>query len=125
MGFIDKLMGNSSEVPAAKLQADYATLLVPGEQVAKGFMLIRDVFIFTDKRLILIDKQGLTGKKVEYQSVPYRSIVRFSVETAGSFDLDAELKIWLSSTAEPIARQFTKQVNVYEVQSLLASMVCR
>jgi hypothetical protein len=81
--------------------------------------------MFTDKRLILVDKQGITGKKVEYQSIPYRSIVRFSVETAGSFDLDAELKIWISSTAEPLARQFNKQVNVYEVQQLLASSVCR
>jgi hypothetical protein len=125
MGFLDGLMGNSTEVPAAKLQQEFASLLVPGEQVVKGYTLIRDVFMFTDKRLILVDKQGITGKKVEYQSIPYRSIVRFSVETAGSFDLDAELKIWLSSTAEPLARQFNKQVNVYEVQQLLASSVCR
>lgn len=125
MGFLDGLMGNSSEVPAAKLQQEFASLLVPGEQVVKGYTLIRDVFMFTDKRLILVDKQGITGKKVEYQSIPYRSIVRFSVETAGSFDLDAELKIWISSTAEPLARQFNKQVNVYEVQQLLASSVCR
>jgi hypothetical protein len=125
MGFLDGLMGNSSEVPAAKLQKEFASLLVPGEQVVKGYTLIRDVFMFTDKRLILVDKQGITGKKVEYQSIPYRSIVRFSVETAGSFDLDAELKIWISSTAEPLARQFNKQVNVYEVQQLLASSVCR
>jgi hypothetical protein len=125
MGFLNALIGNSSEIPAEKLQAEYASLLLPGERVAKGFMLIRDVFLFTDKRLILVDKQGLTGKKVEYQSVPYRSVVRFSVETAGSFDLDAELRIWISGTPEPIAKQFTKQVNVYEVQSLLAAMVCR
>jgi hypothetical protein len=125
MGFLDGLMGNSSEVPASKLQQEYASLLVPGEQVVKGYTLIRDVFMFTDRRLILVDKQGITGKKVEYQSIPYRSIVRFSVETAGSFDLDAELKIWISSTAEPLARQFNKQVNVYEVQQLLASSVCR
>lgn len=125
MGFLDGLMGNSTEVPAAKLQQEFASLLVPGEQVVKGYTLIRDVFMFTDKRLILVDKQGITGKKVEYQSIPYRSIVRFSVETAGSFDLDAELKIWISSTAEPLARQFNKQVNVYEVQQLLASSVCR
>lgn len=125
MGFLNALIGNSSEIPAEQLQTEYASLLLPGERVAKGFMLIRDVFLFTDRRLILVDKQGLTGKKVEYQSVPYRSVVRFSVETAGSFDLDAELRIWISGTPEPIAKQFTKQVNVYEVQSLLAAMVCR
>ncbi len=125
MGLLNALLGNSSEVPADQLQTEYATLLLPGEKVAKGFILIRDVFIFTDKRLILVDKQGLTGKKIEYQSIPYRAIVRFSIETAGSFDLDAELKIWIASTPEPIAKQFTKHVNVYEVQSLLASRVCQ
>ena len=124
MGLLNALIGNSSEVPAAQLQAEYAPILMPGEQVLKGYMLVRDAFVFTDKRLILVDKQGLTGKKVEYQSVPYRAVVRFAIETAGTFDLDAELRIWLASTAEPVSRQFTKQVNVYEVQQMLARMVC-
>ncbi len=124
MGLLNALIGNSSEVPAAQLQAEYAPILMPGEQVLKGYMLVRDAFIFTDKRLILVDRQGLTGKKVEYQSVPYRAVVRFAIETAGTFDLDAELRIWLASTAEPVSRQFTKQVNVYEVQQMLARMVC-
>ena len=124
MGLLNALIGNSSEVPAAQLQAEYAPILMPGEQVLKGYMLVRDAFVFTDKRLILVDRQGLTGKKVEYQSVPYRAVVRFAIETAGTFDLDAELRIWLASTAEPVSRQFTKQVNVYEVQQMLARMVC-
>ena len=124
MGLINAMLGNSSEVPPEKLQAEYATLLLPGERVLKGYLLIRDTFLFTDRRLILVDRQGLTGKKVEYQSIPYRSVVRFAVETAGTFDLDAELRIWLSSTPEPVSRQFTRQVNVYEVQSMLAALVC-
>jgi PH (Pleckstrin Homology) domain-containing protein len=57
--------------------------------------------------------------------VPYRSITHFAVETAGTFDLDAELKIWVSSTSEPIVRQFGKGVDVYEVQALLAAFVAR
>lgn len=124
MGLINAMLGNSSEVPPEKLQAEYATLLLPGERVLKGYLLIRDTFLFTDRRLILVDRQGITGKKIEYQSIPYRSVVRFAVETAGTFDLDAELRIWLSSTPEPVSRQFTRQVNVYEVQSMLAALVC-
>lgn len=124
MGLLNALIGNSSEVPVAQLQTEYATILMQSETVLKGYMLVRDAFIFTDKRLILVDKQGLTGKKIEYQSIPYRSVVRFAVETAGTFDLDAELRIWLSSTPDPVSRQFTKQVNVYEVQKMLAQMVC-
>ena len=87
---------------------------------------MRDVYIFTTKRLILVDKQGLTGRKVEYLSVPYRAITRFSVETAGHFDLDAELKIWISSTAEQtLKRTFNKSANIYQIQKLLAQYVCR
>ena len=89
-----------------------------------AFKLLRDVYIFTSKRLILVDKQGLTGKKVEMLSIPYRAISRFSVETAGHFDLDAELKIWISSGVEPaISKTFDGTIDVYAVQRLLASHV--
>ena len=84
---------------------------------------MRDAILFTDRRLILVDKQGMTGRKVEYHSIPYRSVSHFAVETAGTFDLDAELKIWLSGRGEPIVKQFSKNVNVYEVQALLSAFV--
>ena len=67
----------------------------------------------------------MTGKKIEYHSIPYKSIIQFSVETAGSFDLDAELKIWLSGNPAPIQKQFNKHLSIYEVQSVLASYVLR
>src|SRR5690242_15842685 len=97
MGLFSSLMGNAGVTDTAKLNAEYGGLLIDGEQIEIGFTLIRDLFIFTNKRLILVDKQGLTGKKVEYFSVVYKAISRFSIETAGHFDLDAELKIWISS----------------------------
>jgi hypothetical protein len=124
MGLLSGLMGNSSIVDSNELQKEYAYLLIDGEIIELGFKLIRDMFIFTNKRLILVDKQGLTGNKLEYKSVTYKSITRFSIETAGTFDLDAELKIWVSSEVEPsIKKQFTKAVNVYEVQKVLATHV--
>ncbi|MBE2265441.1 MAG: PH domain-containing protein [Flavobacteriales bacterium] len=107
-----------------ELTKEYAQLLCDGEEIELGFKVIRDMFIFTNKRLILIDKQGITGNKTEYKSVTYKSITRFSVETAGRFDLDAELKIWISSEVQPsISKQFNKSVNVYEVQQVLAQHV--
>ena len=124
MGLIDAMLVNSSEVPPERLQVEFALLLIPGELVLKGYQLVRDTFLFTDRRLILVDKQGITGKKVEYQSIPYRSVVHFSVETAGTFDLDAELRIWLMGSPQPVSRNFTKQVSVYAVQAMLAAMVC-
>ena len=105
---------------------DFGKLLIEGEDIELGFKLIRDTFIFTSKRLILIDKQGLTGSKTEYKSINYKSISRFSIETAGTFDLDAELKIWISGETLPsIKKQFNKSVNVYDVQNVLAFHVLK
>jgi len=125
MGLIDKLMGNAGEVDAASLKEEYGHLLIESEDIEMGFVLFRDVFLFTTGRLILIDKQGFTGKKIEMKSMPYKSISRFSLETAGTFDLDAELKIWISSEDQPsVSKKFSKAVDVYKVQRLLASKTC-
>ncbi|MED4583671.1 PH domain-containing protein [Brevibacillus choshinensis] len=125
MGLFDGLMGNASEVSVAEAQNEFAHILARNERIEKAYKLIRDLFIFTDKRLILIDKQGLTGKKVEFHSIPYKSITHFSIETAGSFDLDAELKIYISGSQTPLQRQFNKNLNIYEVQSVLADYVLK
>lgn len=125
MGLLDGLMGNASEVSLPEVQKDYASILAENENIEKAYKLIRDMFIFTNKRLILIDVQGVTGKKVEYHSIPYKSITHFSIETAGNFDLDAELKIWLSGSAMPIEKKFNKSLNIYTLQSVLASYVLR
>lgn len=126
MGLLSSILGNAGTVDNEKLKKDYEKLLVEGEEIEIGFKLLRDTFIFTSKRLILIDKQGLSGRKTEYLSVSYKSISKFSVETAGTFDLDAELKIWISSETHPsIQKRFNKSVNVYEVQKLLAQHVLK
>lgn len=125
MGFLDGLLGNASEVDPSNLQTEFAQVLAPGERVEKAYQLIRDMFVFTDKRLIFVNRQGMTGRKVEYQSIPYRSITRFSVETAGTFDLEAELKIWLTGNPAPIQLQFNKKLSIYAVQSVLAGYVLR
>jgi hypothetical protein len=74
----------------------------------------------------LVDIQGITGSKTEYKSISYKSISRFSIETAGTFDLEAELKIWISSEQMPsITKKFNKSVNVYDVQKVLAFHVLK
>jgi hypothetical protein len=125
MGLFDGLLGNASEVRIEEVQKEYAHILSPSERIEKAYRLIRDMFIFTNKRLILVDKQGVTGKKAEYHSIPYRSVTHFSIETAGHFDLDAELKIWVSGNPTPIQKQFNKTLNIYELQSVLAEYVLK
>jgi hypothetical protein len=84
-----------------KQNDDYASkvshLLVDGETIIDSYKSMRDGVVFTNKRIIAVDVQGITGSKKEYASLPYKNIVAFSIETAGTFDLDAELEIWFSS----------------------------
>lgn len=119
------LFGNAAEVDAKGLQRELDALLADGEQVIQAFKIMRDLFVFTDKRLLLIDKQGMTGKKAEYHSIPYKSISHFSVETAGTFDMDAELKIYISSNSTPIQREFKRGTDITGVQKTLAKYVLR
>jgi len=126
MGFFDGLMGNASAVDAKEIEKELEMIVGEQEHVELAYKLVRDLIVFTDLRLILVDKQGLTGKKIEYQSIPYKSISRFSVETAGHFDLDAELKVWISSAIQPtISKQFKKDKTIYEVQKALAVYVAK
>ncbi len=124
MGLFSGLLGNASQKDVEKVERQLVDILIPNERVNLAFSLIRDLIIFTDYRLILVDKQGVTGKKTSYKSLPYRSISRFTVETSGHFDLDAELKIWVSSALEPTeVLQFKSDDNVVQIQQALASAV--
>jgi hypothetical protein len=125
MGLLGGVLGNASKIDASKIQAEFQQILAPNERVQHAYQLFRDYFVFTDKRFVLVDKHGLTGTKVEYHSIPYKSITHFSIETAGTFELDAELKIWITGKAVPVKKQFNKKLSIYEVQAVLASYVLR
>ena len=123
MGLLNAILGNAGEMDLDKLEEEFETLLVDGEEIAHGYKLVRDLIIFTNLRLFLVDKQGLTGRKREYLSIPYRSVDFFSKETAGHFDLDAEIRLWIKSRSEPIALQFRKDKQVHEVFKVLSAHV--
>ncbi|MGO4904305.1 PH domain-containing protein [Flavobacterium sp. W20_MBD1_R3] len=120
MGLFNAILGNASEVNTKDVAAEFEPILINGETIEKAYKLIRDMFIFTNKRLILVEKQ-LVGSKVDYMSIPYSSIKKFSKESAGILDMDAELKIWLNNDATPIVKQFGKGGNnINEVYKLLS-----
>jgi hypothetical protein len=122
MGLIDGLLGNASRIDAAEVREEFREILVHGEDVERAYQVIRDTWVFTNRRLLLVDRQGLSGKKVEYHSVPYGRITHFSIETAGTFDRDAELRLWLSG-GTVIEKTFNKKLDVREVQRVLAAHV--
>jgi hypothetical protein len=120
MGLLSGLMGNASEVDDSDLEKVLANTLIEGEHVEKAYKVIRDMFIFTNKRLILIDKQGVTGSKMEMVSIAYSKITKFSKESAGHFDLDAELKIWIGSDPTPLTKEFKAGDNINEVYRVIS-----
>ena len=124
MGFLGGMMGNASNVSSEDARKKLGSVILESEDIDLAFKLVRDTIVFTDKRLIVVDKQGMTGKKTTFQSLPYKSISRFTVETSGHFDLDAELKIYISSGAEPaVSLQFTKDKHIETIQQALALAV--
>ncbi len=118
-----RILGIASEIEIAKLQEEHGWILIDGESIEAGFKFVRDTFIFTDKRIILIDVQGITGHKKEYLSIPYDKITKFSVETPGHLDLDAEIKIWIFSEPHPIEKKVNFETKIKPVLQILSNHV--
>jgi hypothetical protein len=95
-------------------------LMVPGEQVVACFKAVRDYVIFTDKRLIAVNVQGMTGKKKDFTSLPYKKIQAFSIETAGTFDLDAELDLWFSGLGK-VRLEFKGRSDIRQIGQMIAT----
>lgn len=97
-------------------------LLVSGESVLGSYKAIRDGVVFTNKRIIAVNVQGITGKKKDNTSLPYSKVVGFSVETAGTFDLDAELDLWFSGLGK-VRFEFSGRTDVVSIVKLIAEFI--
>lgn len=121
MGVIGRLLGYASDLTPEQARQELDGMLLDDEPVHVAFKVARDLFVFTDRRLILVDKQGLTGRKVEYLIIPYRAITAYSIENAGTFDMDSELKLWISGRHEPIQKTLKSGANIRGIQAAIAS----
>lgn len=109
-----------SECPVPQ---DATNLLVEGETAIAAFKTIRDSAIFTNRRLIVRDTQGITGKKIEIYSLPYSSINMWSTENAGTLDLSAEVELW--TKAGHIKIKLGKKVDVRVFDKLIANLILK
>lgn len=116
----EKYVGDPVDIGTSKDR--YENFLLEGETVVLEYKGIRDAAIFTDKRLMVIDPQGLRGRKVELASFPWKSISAFTVENSGTFDLDAELKI-CGSGFGIIKLSFTRGVDMSSICKLINSKI--
>tara|TARA_R110000850_G_scaffold104529_2_gene214969 strand:+ start:1470 stop:1841 length:372 start_codon:yes stop_codon:yes gene_type:complete len=114
---------SATDVSVESIQNDFAEVLLADETVLSAFRTIRDTVFLTNLRFVKVDVQGLTGKKVDITSVPWKSVTRFSVETAGSFDLDADLKVWVSSAHEPYEVKISKKSDAAAIQRIFAQQI--
>lgn len=97
-------------------------LLVGGEVVQITAKAMRDYVVFTDKRVIAVNVQGITGRKKDFTSLPYSKVQAFSVERAGTFDLDAELELWFSGLGK-VHFEFKGSFDVAGLGRLIAGYV--
>lgn len=109
-----------------KQNGDYADkvgeLLLPGESVIDAFKSMRDGVVFTDKRIIAVNVQGITGSKKDFTSLPYKNIVAYSVETAGTLDIDAELEIYFSALGQ-VRFEFSGSTNLVAISRAISQHV--
>ena len=119
MGLMSAVTGNASEVNPEDVMDTIGPLLADGEQITKAYKMIRDFFVFTSSRVILVDIKGETGKKKNFKSIPYKNIISWTIESAGlGFD-DSELELNIIGD-EIIKKEFKKSINIADVQSALA-----
>ena len=95
-------------------------LLTDGEHVVSSYKGIRDGVVFTNKRIISINIQGVMGKKKDFTSMPYSKIQAYSVETSGNFFDDSELDLWFSSVGK-VRFEFTSNSNILEICKLISN----
>ena len=113
---------NLNPTTVGTLRGKYENVLMDGEIVDMEFKGLRDGMLFTDRRLVVLNSQGITGKKVEVSSFPWKSVTAYSVENSGTVDLDAELKICGSGWGV-CEVQMTKGTNVREICQYINSKV--
>ena len=97
-------------------------IFVTWESILGTYKGIRDGVVFTTHRIIAINVQGITGKKKDFTSLPYSKIQSFSIETAGTFDLDSELELWFSGLGK-VKLEFSTQANVSEIAKIISEKI--
>ena len=109
---------NNKSVFKLKQNSEFAekvsALLLDNETVIDSYKSMRDGVVFTNKRIIAVNVQGITGSKKDFTSLPYKNIVAYSVETSGTFDLDSELEIYLSTVGK-VRFEFTGSTAIVDI----------
>ncbi len=119
---MDSNFMNLREIPLKDVRSEVPSLMVEGESMVMAFQTVRDQVIFTDKRIFVVNVQGLTGKKTSYFSYPYSKILYFGIETAGVLDIDSEL-IFAYSNGAKLQFDFKARVDIRRISTLVSKYI--
>ncbi len=120
--FADSNLLNLKEMPLSQVRPEVSGFMVNGEQLVQCFKTVRDQVIFTNKRVFVVNVQGITGKKIAYFSYPYSKVQYFGVETAGLLDIDSEL-ILVFNDGNRLQFDFRERVDIKQLCSLISAYV--
>ena len=113
---------NLKEISISDLRKEITGFLVTDESIVQAFQTVRDQVVFTNKRVFVVNVQGITGKKVSYYSYPYSKVQYFGIETAGVLDIDSELVLIFSNGAR-VQFDFKSRVNIKEICSNISEFI--
>lgn len=107
------------KVKDEKVDNNILTLLVPKEEIIGVYKSVRDYVVFTNRRFISVNIQGVTGKRRDYTIMPYSKISVFSIETSGVLDIDSELQLFFSGVGK-VTFEFTGSSDIVEIGQMIS-----
>ena len=113
---------NLKEISAREVRPEVPYLLMEDETIVMAFQTVRDQVIFTDKRIFVVNVQGITGKKTSYFSYPYSKIQYFGIETAGVLDIDSEI-IFAFSNGAKLQFDFKSKVDIRRLSYMVSRYI--
>ena len=119
---VDANLANLKAINVSDVRQEGPGLLVAEEEIVSAFQTVRDQVVFTNKRVFVINVQGITGKKTSYFSYPYSKVQYFGIETAGVFDIDSELILAFSNGAR-LQFDFKSNVNIRQISALISGYI--
>ena len=110
------------QINPSDIEKNVAPLLINGEQILSAYKAMRDFCVFTNKRVISVNVQGLTGTKKDYTSLPYSKVSAYSIDTAGTFDLDSELEMYFSGLGK-VRFEFSGASDIVKIGKIVSEFV--
>lgn len=98
--------------------------LVDGEETLACYKAVRDYLVFTNKRMIQVDVQGITGMKKEFEFIPYKNIQTFKVKTAGLVDVDMDVEFTIVGHGK-IHMEFSSSTDAGKLVRLISSFTAK